>query len=356
MRLKGQFTENGLSSYTELLYNAGIEISFSGPSGPWSESSMYSVGLRPIPEDPISQPSVYDDLLPKLASAFREADFNVGVFAAEGKDSIRMMTSRLVGLTRAARSLRKGNLGGALRELTGQVPRGARRRAQTSLDLGDVSGAFLEVNLGWVPMYNDLYNAAGLLNLKPRENVITASVSNRSRIRAAGQPDYEVKSKGWYRRILRAKCIVTREPSMIERLGLTDPAGIIWEAVPFSFVIDYVLPIANSLESMHAVSLLPVQKLVLTQYDKMEGEIEPISKDYMAGVYMRNVFEPAIARSYHVERGIYGSIHDVISGWSFMPTNLVPKWDKGLKQLGIVSALAHQALKGLVDRRPPRRR
>lgn len=348
LRTKGLFTENGLSSWTELLFNQGIEISFSGPSGPWSESSMFSVGLRPIPEDSVSLPDVYDDLLPKLASAFRESDFNVGVFAAEGKESIRMMSSRLVGLARSARSLRKGNLGGALRELTGQVPRGARRRAQQRLDSGDVSGAFLEAHLGWVPMYKDLYSAAGLLNLVPRQNVITATAVHKTGIRAAGQPSEEVISKGSYVRMLRAKCIVTREPSLIERLGLTDPFGVIWEAVPFSFVVDYVSPIGRSLESMHAVSLLPIQKLVLTQYDRMEGSVMPANRDFMGGaMWMRGVYLPALARSYHVERGIYGSIHDVISGWSFMPKNLVPKWDKGLKQLGILSALAHQALKDL---------
>lgn len=349
LRDDGLFTENGLSSWTEKLFNPMIRISFNGPSGPWYDSSMYSVGLRPVPDSSVTLPDVYNDLLPKLVEAWKESDFNVGVFAAEGKEAISMMTTRLRGLWQAARSIKRGNVGGALRNLTGQVPKSAQRRARARLDTGDLSGAYLEYHLGWAPMYRDLYEAAGALGLRSHENVIRAAAIHEGVVRAAGQPDYEVVVSGRYRRILSAKCIVTREATLVERLGLTNPAGILWEATPLSFVIDYVLPIGRSLESMHAVAALPIKKFVLTQYDIFEGEILPVSKDYMGGVFMQDVFLPAISKSYHVERGIHGSVHDVISGWAFMPTNITPKWDKGLKQIGILSSLVHQSLLGLVQ-------
>jgi hypothetical protein len=344
LRREGIFTENGLSSWTEKAFNPSIKISFSGPSGPWSDSSMYSVGLKPIPEDSVSMPSVYDDLLPKLVTAWKESDFNVGVFAAEGKESIEMMVTRLRGLFQAARSLKRGNVGGALRNLTGRVPKSAQKRARARLDTGDVSGAYLEYHLGWAPMYRDLYEAAKALGLRNHENVVRASVKHVGAIRAAGQPNYEVVAKGKYHRILSAKCIVTREASTIERLGLTDPAGILWEATPFSFIVDYVLPIGRSLESMHAVAALPVKKIVLTTYDVFEGTVMPVSKDYLGGVYLSEVSLPAVSKTYHVERVVAGSIHDIISGWAFMPTSLTPKWDKGLKEIGILSSLVHQSL------------
>lgn len=345
LRAVGEFTENGYSGHTELQFNPLIEVAWESWSAiHWVEGSAYSNGFKPIPESVLPDMSAYD-LLPKLAQAWKESDFNVGVFAAEGKDAIGMMANRLRGLYNGTKALGKGNIGGFLRELTGSVPKGSRRNMQKRMDLGDVSGAFLEGHLGWSPMLGDLYDLAGLIKPKEIQNVVRASHTYIGAVRAAAQPPEMYSASGHHKKTIAIKCIVTREPTWIDRLGLNDPAGILWEATPLSFVIDYVSPIGKALASIHAVGNLPVKQLVLTRHEEFEGVIKVLKAGnayWYLSESVRNNPLPSVSKYYVTSRSIHGSIHDVISGWAFMPTNITPKWDKGLKQLGILSSLVHQ--------------
>jgi len=345
LRAKGIFLENGYTGITELQFNPLIEVAWeSWGSVSWQVGSAYSHGFKPVPESVLPDMTPYE-LLPKLAEAWKASDFNVGVFAAEGKDAIEMMANRLRGLYNGVRALGKGNIGGFLRESTGSVPKSHQRRMRQRMDTGDISGAFLEGHLGWSPMLNDLHGLAGLIEPKEITNVIKASHTFKGGVVAAGQPSEMYSAHGHHKKTIAIKCIVTREPTWIERLGLTDPAGIAWEATPLSFIIDYVLPIGRSLQSIHAVGALPVQQLVLTTHEEFEGYIKVLkagNAHWYLSQSVRNNPLPAVSKYWVTNRSIHGSIHDVISGWSFMPTNITPKWDKGLKQLGILSSLVHQ--------------
>lgn len=345
LRTLGVFTENGYTGYTRLEFNPNIEVRWeSWGQLKWEPSASYSNGFTPVPESVLPTMTPYE-LLPKLAEAWKGSDFNVGVFAAEGKDAIEMMANRLRGLYKGAKALGKGNIGGFLRESTGSVPKSHQRRMRSRMDTGDISGAFLEGHLGWSPMLNDLYGLAGLIKPKEIQNVIRASHTFNGGVRAAAQPSENYSASGHHKKVIALKCIVTREPTWIERLGLTDPSGIAWEATPLSFVIDYVLPIGQALQRIHAVGALPIKSLVLTNHEEFVGYIKALKAGntiHWGGQTIRNNPLPSVNKYYSTNRSIHGSIHDVISGWSFMPTNITPKWDKGLKQLGILSSLVHQ--------------
>nr|QDH89851.1 MAG: hypothetical protein H4BulkL22317e12091_000001 [Leviviridae sp.] len=49
-----------------------------------------------------------------------------------------------------------------------------------------------------------------------------------------------------------------------EELGFTNPANVLWELVPFSFVVDWFLPIGNFLNSMNALEHLTVVDVTRT--------------------------------------------------------------------------------------------
>lgn len=63
---------------------------------------------------------------------------------------------------------------------------------------------------------------------------------------------------------LRAKARFTVRNSSVKslvQLGLTNPAEVAWEVVPFSFVIDWFIPVGNFLSSLD--SLVGVQDLTV---------------------------------------------------------------------------------------------
>jgi hypothetical protein len=216
------------------------------------------------------------------------------------------------------------------------------------LDLGDVSGAWLEGHLGWSPMIGDIYNAAELLKLSQRQNRIKVSTANSCKLRASGlAPHWEVEGEDKYIQAIIVE--FSREPTMIERLGLTDPAGILWEATPYSFVVDWFLPIGNSLSEMHAVGAVPVSKVIHTNYHVLRGKSSSLV-DNLAGLWvdpsMRGLFH-GYAKTYEVRRRIYESIFPLIGTLGWIPGEILPKWEPNIWRLFTSAALAHQSLSKL---------
>ncbi len=209
-------------------------------------------------------------LLSKLLSAWRESEFNLGVTVGEGRESVNMIINRLNSLRHSWRSLRRFDLGGALRHLAA-VPRRHRRRAAKRLENHDVSGSWLELHLGWVPLLGDIYNAADF-------EVEYENTKRFLRVRSGwDNPGYVAEStstwsySGGVSGGVQWKAFLdvqSSAPSLPERLGLTDPATIAWELVPMSFVVDWFVPIGTALEAYHAAKVVPVSTITQTQFNR----------------------------------------------------------------------------------------
>lgn len=207
--------------------------------------------------------------LSDLLDKWKNTDLNLGVSLGEGKESLSMAADRLLSIARAARSLKKGNLGGALREI-GPVPRGARVRAQQKLSHSDPSSAFLELHLGWTPLIQDIYSG---LNVAPPKPVGHKFKSKRKLGIPRGitysnpdaRPFSTVVENICQDRLI---CRVLNEPTFYDRFGLSNPYAIAWELVPFSFVVDYFLPIGDTIAALEAVSKLKTEYMLLQQFER----------------------------------------------------------------------------------------
>lgn len=58
------------------------------------------------------------------------------------------------------------------------------------------------------------------------------------------------------------------------KLGLTSPAAVVYELLPWSFVLDWALPIGNFLASKNALDGLRVTRCTRTIYIKVETSVE----------------------------------------------------------------------------------
>lgn len=206
----------------------------------WTCNTVSNIGA--------SYPSTVSTLS-KLVDKWKNSDVNIGVSLGEGKESLSMIASSLVGIAQSARSIKRGDLGGAIRHLQHPVPRRARRKAAKRLSQGDVSGSWLALNLGWAPMISDIYAMSEYLK---------------------DQGGYAKVSSGWDKGVATALtagkftkreckqryvCKVRTPPSEYDRLGLTNPAVIAWELVPLSFVADYFLPIGDFVNALTALRI-----------------------------------------------------------------------------------------------------
>lgn len=282
---EGRFLENDYTSnlYTSIVQNTRCEHYLDNRYK--VTCSAHSIQNATI--SAVDYPE-YIDVIPGLLENWRNSKFNAGVTIGEGRESLALVGSTLLQLSRAVRDLSKGNLRGALTNLT-HVPRGFRRRARNQLERRNLSGAWLELRYGWRPLLNDIYNLTEAIKLEGRQGIIRSSSKNE---------DLSYSYKGPYfieatdklvanEKRLHMKVVVSHAPSFLERWGLTDPATIAWELVPYSFVVDWFLPIGNYLQSLHAVSAMPVTSCVETEvsFQKRVG-YAPAGAVY--AIYYRN--------------------------------------------------------------------
>lgn len=344
LRRLGIFTENGYKASISHIHNSTCIYSWK-KGGPQRAGSADDIGAAPV-FDSCPQPA-WIDVLPRLLGKWRESEFNLGVTLGEGKESISLMTDRLRSVSSAALAISRRDLGGTLRHL-GKVPKSHRRRAQKHLDTGDVSSAFLELNLGWGPLVNDCYALAGMVSVDPTSIVLTTSKTLKvlsAKATGGGIPASRVQVRK-NNRTRYVKITVTSQPSMAERLGLKNVAGIVWGLTTCSFVADYVLPISATIDSLYALAAMPVSKCVVTDVYRTESITPLFPGDFFAGVHILN---PAEYRHKATEmvRTVSDGLPSAMSVLNEIPLRTKSWVDPNLRQLSVVAALTHSRLKNL---------
>lgn len=228
--------------------------------------------------------SVQDDykLYGKLEEKYDLGDFNAGVFAGELGETADMLADRVKQLGKAVRAAKKGNFAKAAKILSAnggrnagggvgnpsQASKNARRRARKRAygqhgqkapptprdgmgpqDGQKVSSGWLELQYGWLPLIGDIYSLSDQIAKadKPRQRRIRAQhwIGMTPRCNLS-----EVEAAGGGRVRKQIIAYITEDiPSWPEALGLTDPEIVAWELVPFSFVVDWFLPIGGYLQA-----------------------------------------------------------------------------------------------------------
>jgi hypothetical protein len=187
-------------------------------------------------------------LLSRLSEQVKGHDFNLAVSAAEGTKTVNMVTKALSDLGGAALDLRRGNFASAARRLgVGQRP--------SRLRSNDVAGRWLELQYGWLPLLSDVYEASKAyeaISNGPRVSRMSVSITNQVTHNSSQSPinwscEGPAKSK---RKIIYEMTEVLSAP---RSLSLTDPLSVAWELIPYSFVVDWFVPIGTYLSNLNAI-------------------------------------------------------------------------------------------------------
>lgn len=218
-----------------------VDVSgFTGITGPFVGWSMYTTN---VPDDLEAQ--VINGLLKKLSNS----DLNMGMFALESGKSAKMVAKRVIQLVKAVKALKSLKFSKFLSILGLKRHKGAF--AETP------QGVWLEYQYGWKPLVSDLYKMANL----SFEKMTRANERNLVTVRSGadrGEPidvAYSYLAKGSTRITLRGRAVYRMtNPALrsMQSLGLTNPLELAWELLPYSFVVDWMLPIGDYLRALSA--------------------------------------------------------------------------------------------------------
>jgi hypothetical protein len=258
--IAGRFNENGYTSTRWYTLNEPILTNHLGgiPTNVIFASGGYK--SSPSPAEPSNI-----EALARLLGKYKQSDFNLAVSAGESRESWHMIADRMFRFGEALRRTRNGDLTGALRAM-GSSKR-ASRRAQRKLGSGDISGSFLELQYGWVPLINDIYAASELINepLVEKSSIRTSLRTTSGDFQTAiSQAQSQSVTHQRERTVYHIAKLSTTEVTWAARLGLLNPLSVAWELTTLSFVADWFLPIGSLIEAVEASYILPVGKYIKT--------------------------------------------------------------------------------------------
>jgi hypothetical protein len=268
--------------------------------------------------------------LSKLVEEIKGHSFNLAVDASQGKQTVNLISSNLSHVGNALVNLKRGNFAGAAREL------GIRARP-SRLKTTDVSGRWLEMQYGWLPFLSSSFESMKAFH---RISKGPRSTTYRVRVKKEGDGDNSQSDVNYtYPYHAKRMCIIQaelyEELSANRSLGLMDPLSVLWENVPYSFVLDWFLPVGNYLDQL---AILPFLKgrFLTTNVWKAESKF---GKD--------KIRPPTVSNRYRGRQvGHYTRVERTVSTNLFPPRprfNSFPAAMSGKRILNAVS-LFHQAL------------
>lgn len=207
----------------------------------------------------------------KLLGKVSEAKVNVGVMYAEMTKTSDLILNTANRIDRAYRAFRRGNLKEVARAL--------------QLTPGTVHKNWLEYKYGWMPLLMDVKGSAEFFaqqavtrpirftEMVKHEKEFCNETHNLSFIPYGGSPAaVETRTvKITYRARHKIWCEITNESaSQMQQLGLTNPALIAWELIPYSFVFDWFVSVGDYLQAFTALDGIIVKKAFVEHLTKYE--------------------------------------------------------------------------------------
>jgi hypothetical protein len=177
----------------------------------------------------------------------------MGVSLAETDKLAGTVAGALKSLTFGVADLATGNFGRFARRFGTSPP---SRRASQRLLATDISGRFLEMRYAWAPAINDVYEASKAfeaLSNGPRQ--VTFKVTRRKTQSGTYNTNYCKVNQ-----VLAVQRTYTyemyEELAAFRQMGLGNPLTILWERLPWSFVIDWFIPIGTYLSLIGQVPFM----------------------------------------------------------------------------------------------------
>lgn len=197
----------------------------------------------------------------RLADAIRGHNWNAGVSLATLPQAVSQIKNAATAGLGLILAIKRGDVSGALRALArvpGQSKVPLSRQAKKALRAGDVSGAYLALQYGILPTVADTYNAVEAIDKGFRAARLSFRTSAKQKINLGwmGSGTTGLKQPpSEHLRIVSLRARLASRPYFAELsgLGLMDPASVIWELTPWSFVVDWFWAVGDYLRTVNTL-------------------------------------------------------------------------------------------------------
>ncbi len=191
----------------------------------------------------------------KALNRLKDQDFNLGQFMAEFDQTAGMVAAHVRRIARGVRRYRKMNPG------DWKYVVAYERWGNTASMRRMIPKSWLELQYGWRPLLSDIFGAIHQLSKPDRlplihckgyaksETTLTTSFTSQVDSRSSCQLQYRVTHECWVSLYYQLNSPGLANQS---QLGLLNPLELVWECLPYSFVVDWVLPIGPWMSSLTA--------------------------------------------------------------------------------------------------------
>lgn len=267
-------------------------------------------GLSALSDPPLLDASQLTYVKSKIREKAQGVRVNYAQAFAERQQTARLLRDTMFRFANAYRWLRKGHVELAFKALrmevdpvrvssvkkklfSGRVPPVTSPRARKALALleppgrisgrltkkaeyGAASSAWLEMQYGWKPLLSDIYGSAELLaeRMARQESVCTISHSSKRKAKIEHSLSHVMtgSSLGKVDEVSESKCRIVVDykvsdeaAQILGKTGISNPALLAWELIPYSFVVDWFVGVGNYLESFTAFDGLTFRRGYVNQ-------------------------------------------------------------------------------------------
>jgi hypothetical protein len=203
--------------------------------------------------------------LNRMADRVRNSELQLGNDIGEAKQTFQMIGDKINTITSAIRHLKRGDFSYAQRALgitdRKRLPKRLRKKQLISKysrqGIDGLSSAWLELQFGWKPLLSEIKSGYDLMR-SSEQNKATKGVEGfnllktKSSASTSFSDPFVAGNVTWIRkkiyRINYRFYYEKKVPTVANtntRLGLDNPFGVLWEITPWSFLIDYFIPIGD---------------------------------------------------------------------------------------------------------------
>jgi len=278
--------------------------SLNNATGEWwvyQDSGDWGFNLSPPGNDPDNIDALDAKALTKLLGRLHDQSVNVAVFVGEGKQVVNLFGNTIQRITKGGRALSRGDFVGAAQAFGGvtlppamrgtagrnfsrQIQREPRAQYRQAF-----ANAWLELQYGWKPLLSDLYGAcefhANQQWRVPRMRE-TSVQSNHKEWTDGGSlgPDFDKLIVYSLDTTVRYTIYFSETDAQpLAALGLVNPLAVAWELVPYSFVVDWFIPVGTYLTQLGATSGLQFIKGCKTVFIRANATATYSGKSYNVG-------------------------------------------------------------------------
>jgi hypothetical protein len=212
---------------------------------------------------------------------------DLGQVFAERHQTVLLFETTVKRVVRTVRYLRHANWNGAANELgikPSRAQHAAFSKAHRKNPKQAIAQGWLELQYGWRPLLQDIYGSLELVQQKQARNIPSRVQKSASEEDAPARSDisnglitYITSQK---RRTVVKYVLYYSTPREIlhtlSEVGITNPALVAWELLPWSFVVDWFLPVGNYISSWDAVVGLTFEKGVQTVFQEVIQEVTTV--------------------------------------------------------------------------------